>query len=145
MILGTVPYYSVYAVKKTTGRTWIQISSNSSFIVTLLCLYIYIFCLIQVFSLQSSSFPHVSWNHRMVWVGRELEAPLILILLPWAVTPPIRSGCPKPHPVGHWALPTLYIYMCTHTHVFIYIQTGKSYSVRQVVVCFFILIVCIQS
>ncbi|GAB0189020.1 centromere protein C [Grus japonensis] len=38
------------------------------------------------------------WNHRMVWVGRDLKDHLVPTPLPWAGTPSTRPRCPKPHP-----------------------------------------------
>lgn len=94
MIVGTVPYYSVCTVKKSSGRTRMQIFSNSSFIVTLLCFYIFFPYAYRCFSCKIQLM-HI-YHRNTEWVGRELEAPSIPILLPWAVTPPMKSGWPKP-------------------------------------------------
>jgi len=39
-----------------------------------------------------------SYNHRTVWLGRNLKDHLVPTLLPWAGTPSTRSDCSKPRP-----------------------------------------------
>lgn len=40
----------------------------------------------------------ISWNHRMLLVGRDLKDHFISNPLRWAETPFTRPGCLKPHP-----------------------------------------------
>jgi len=46
-----------------------------------------------------------SWNHRIVWVGRDLKDHLVPTPLPWAGTAYTRPGCSKPYPAWPWTLP----------------------------------------
>ena len=45
------------------------------------------------------------WNHRMVWVGRDLEDHLFPTPLPWAGTSSTSPGCSELHPTWPWILP----------------------------------------
>jgi len=46
-----------------------------------------------------------SWNHRLVWIGRDRKDRLVPTHSPWAGTPCTRPGCSKPHPSWLWELP----------------------------------------
>lgn len=57
---------------------------------------------------RSSTASLISWNHRMVWAWRDLEAhlfqPLFFNPLPWAETPSIIPRCSEPRLTWPWSL-----------------------------------------
>lgn len=46
-----------------------------------------------------------SWNHRIVWVGKDLKHHPVPNPLPWTGIPSTRQGCSEFHPTWHWTFP----------------------------------------
>ena len=49
--------------------------------------------------------PLKSWNHSMVWVGKDPKDHLVSIPLPWKGLPSTKSGYPGPYPTPPWMPP----------------------------------------